>query len=718
MRRWIPYLVALMAVGAALGLRVALDPWLGARTPYITVFGAVIVAAWYGGFGPGLVAAAVGWIGGDLLFVEPRGRLAFRGAAQLIELFAYAVSTLLIAALGGAMQRARQRSEESEQRFRAFMQNSPNGVFLKDEGGRYVFMNRTGERLASRTDWLGKTDEELIGGRVAREIRDHDQAVLEKNAPQLYDLAFPTPDGVRTLRSVKFPLRDAEGRRHIGSITTDVTEQVRSDAAVREAQQKLQTVADALPAAVTLCSRDLRYLWINRFGAQWLGRTPQEVIGKPMDEVIGAKQLARIRAHIERVLAGEHVSYEREVDYPGIGRRWASVRFAPAGNDSWVAVITDIHERKRMEQALREADRRKDQFIATLAHELRNPLAPIRSAVEILARPDAAEHDRAWSRGVIERQVAHMSRLVDDLLDMARISSGKLSLRRERVTIAAVTAAALETSRPAIDGAGHRLVTRMSAAGAVLDADPTRVAQVLSNLLNNAAKYTAPGGVIELHADQVGGEAVIAVLDNGMGFPPELAHQLFEPFAQWAPAEQSAAGLGIGLSLVRGILDLHGGTIRAESEGPGTGSRFEVRLPLAAAEPAAPGAPAAEPVAPHGMRVMIADDNRDAADSLCRVLALYGYEARAAYDGASAIEMSESFRPHVAVLDIGMPVRNGYDVARHLRARRGRELRLIALTGWGGDGDVQRARDAGFDAHVTKPVDPGTLNEMICRASA
>jgi CheY-like chemotaxis protein/two-component sensor histidine kinase len=372
-----------------------------------------------------------------------------------------------------------------------------------------------------------------------------------------------------------------------------------------------------------------------------------------------------------------------------------------------------------MEQALREADRRKDQFIATLAHELRNPLAPIRSAVEIQARADASEADRAWSRGVIERQVAHMSRLIDDLLDMARISRGKLLLRRERVTIAAVAAAALETSRPAIDAGGHRLVTRMSAADAVLEADPTRLAQVLSNLLNNAAKYTAPGGVIELHADQVGGEAVIAVLDNGMGFPPEVARELFEPFAQWAPAAQSAAGLGIGLSLVRGIVELHGGTISAASEGPGRGSRFEVRLPLAAAaEAPAPAAPAAEPVAPRGLRVMIADDNRDAADSLCRILALYGYEARAAYDGASAIELCESFQPHVAVLDIGMPVRNGYDVARHLRTRRGRDLRLIALTGWGGDGDVQRAREAGFDGHLTKPVDPGTLNEMISRASA
>jgi CheY-like chemotaxis protein len=216
----------------------------------------------------------------------------------------------------------------------------------------------------------------------------------------------------------------------------------------------------------------------------------------------------------------------------------------------------------------------------------------------------------------------------------------------------------------------------------------------------------------------VGGEAVLAVLDNGMGFPPELAEQLFEPFAQWAPAEQSAAGLGIGLSLVRGIVDLHGGTISAASEGPGKGSRFEVRLPLAAARPAMPGAPAAQLVAPRGVRVMIADDNRDAADSLCRVLALYGHEARAAYDGGSAIEMCESFRPHVAVLDIGMPVRNGYDVARHLRARRGRDLRLIALTGWGAEDDVRRARDAGFDAHLTKPVDPGTLNEMISRAQA
>jgi len=596
-RRWLPYLIALLAVCAALGLRAGLDPWLGGRVPYITLFGAVIVAAWFGGAGPALLAAAVAWVAAQLLFVEPRGQINLRGSTDVIEILAYALSTILIAALGGAMQSARRRSAESEQRFRAFMQHSPSGVFLKDEAGRYLFMNRAAERLIGRTDWLGKTDDELIAGRVAGEIVDHDRAVLEHGAPKLYDLRLQTPQGERTLSSVKFPLRDDSGRHYVGSITRDVTEQ------------------------------------------------------------------------------------------------------------------------RAAEEALRTADRRKDQFIATLAHELRNPLAPIRTAVAILGRDGTAEPDRAWSRAVIERQVAHMARLVDDLLDVARVSSGKLLLRRERVTLATVVSAALETSRPALEAAGHKLVTRLPAAQAMLDADPTRLAQVLSNLLNNAAKYTAPGGAIEVSADRAGEEVVIAVVDNGMGFPPELARQIFEPFAQWAPAQHSAAGLGIGLSLVRGIVELHGGAVSAASEGPGKGSRFEVRLPLAAEAPATlPHAVAAPAVAPPGVRVLVADDNRDAADTLCRILALYGFEVRTAYDGGAALELSESFHPHVAVLDIGMPVRDGYQVARELRARRGTGLRLIALTGWGAEADVQRAREAGFDHHLTKPADPRVLTRMINRA--
>ncbi len=709
-RPWLAYFIALLAVIAALGLRAGLDPWLGTRVPYITAFGATIVAAWYGGFWPALLAALVGWLGSDFLFIEPRGQLSVRGAGQLVEIFAYSFSSLLIAGLGGAMQRARQRAEQSDQRFRAFMANSPNGVFIKDEEGRYEYMNRTGEQLAGRTDWQGKTDTELLPQRVAGEIRAHDRAVLDASTPRYYDLEMPVGEGRRTLRSVKFPLQAAEGRRYVGSITTDVTEQ-------REAERKLQTMADAMPAIVTLCSRDLRFLWINELGAQWLRRKPEEVIGRPMAEVIGAEQLARIRPYIERVLAGEHVSYEREVEYPAVGKRWASVRFAPAG-EGWVAVITDLHERKEMEHALHEADRRKDQFIATLAHELRNPLAPIRNAVAILGRDGVAEADREWSRGVIERQVAHISRLVDDLLDVARVSSGKLLLRRERVTLGAVVAAALETSRPALDAAGHQVSVATPGAEAVLDGDPTRLAQVIANLLDNAAKYTAPGGSIELRAERAGNEAVVTVRDNGVGFPPELAQRIFEPFAQWAPAAQATSGLGIGLSLVRGVVELHGGSVCASSDGPGKGRRFEVRLPLASASDSiAVAPPDARPAAPAGMRVVVADDNRDAADTLCRILSLYGYEVRSAYDGESALEVCGAFRPHAAVLDIGMPGRNGYDVARLLRGRLD-GVKLIALTGWGADADVQEARAAGFDHHLTKPVDPAALNALLAKARA
>jgi PAS domain S-box-containing protein len=713
-RRGLSYFIALLAIAAALGLRAALDPWLGDRLPYLTAFGGIIVAAWYGGAGPALLAAAAGWLASEFFFIEPRGAIGFRGAQQLVEIFAYGFSSLLIAGLGGAMQRARRRSEESEQRFRAFMQNSPSGVFLKDEQGRYQFINRSGERITGRTDWLGETDEALLPAAAAAEIRAHDREVLAADAPMSYELTMATPQGERTLRSVKFPLRDAAGRRYVGSITMDVTAQWRSDAAAREAQKRLQTVADAMPAIVTLCSRELRFLWINELGAQWLRRSPEQVVGRPMGEVIGEAQLARIRPYIERVLAGEQVSYEREVDYPAVGRRWASVRLAPAGDGSWVAVITDIHERKRMEQELHEADRRKDQFIATLAHELRNPLAPIRNAVAVLARGDIVEADRAWAGGVIERQVGLMARLVDDLLDLARVSSGKLLLRRERAPLAAVIAAALETSRPVLEAAGHSLVTRVSAGDAVLYADPTRLAQVLANLLDNAAKYTPKGGSIELQADQRDAEVVLAVLDNGIGFSPEVARQMFEPFAQFAAEGQPGGGLGIGLSLVRGIVTLHGGSVSAASEGPGKGSRFEVRLPLAAdGKLSELRPPAPQPAIPAGLRVMVADDNHDAADTLCRLLALYGYEARPAYDGDSALELCEAFRPDVAVLDIGMPGRSGYDVARRLRARRGKDLRLIALTGWGSEADVQRARDAGFDRHLTKPVDPALLNEII-----
>ncbi|MFN2644488.1 MAG: PAS domain-containing protein [Burkholderiales bacterium] len=836
--RLAPYFIALAALGVALLVRALLDPWLGERVPYVSVFGALIVAAWYGGARPALAAAALGWLGAQWWFVEPRGTIAFGGVPQALELAAYLLSSLLIAAGGGAMYRARRRAEQSEGRFRGFMQHTPNSVFLKDEEGRYVFVNRSAQELIGRADWGGRTDEELLAPAIAREIRAHDRDVLESGAPRFYDLRFATAENERVLRSVKFPLTDAEGRRYVGSITMDVTRERQSEAQLQfvtdtvsaalihcaadtrviwvnrvycdwiakpmaeivgrplaevigeaglanirphidavlgggtpsyerladypglgrrwvaasytpsrgpggeitgwvavvydinkrkeseqelaQAQNKLQQVADAMPAVVTLCSRDLRYLWVNELAALWLRRTPQEVIGRSMEEVIGSRALADIRPYIERVLAGEPVMYEREAEYPAVGRRWVNVRFAPVPGGAWVAVITDIDSRKKMEQALEEAGRRKDEFLATLVHELRNTLAPIRTAVAILGRDAVAEKDRAWSRAVIERQVAHMTRLIDDLLDVARISSGKLLVGKERVALGSVIAAALETSRPHIEAAGQRLLTRLPPEPLVLEADATRLAQMLSNLLNNAAKYTPAGGTISLGIESGGGEVLIVVEDTGRGFPPELAERIFEPFVQWAADQAADAGLGIGLSLVRGIVVLHGGTVNAASGGPGKGSRFEVRLPLARLAPVVSSTPASaeHASARSGVRVVVADDNRDAADALERLLALYGYEVKTAYEGTGALALCESFRPRVVLLDIGMPGASGYEVAQRLRDRYGESMALIALTGWGQQADVRRAREAGFDRHLTKPVDPALLDEAISSAAA
>jgi signal transduction histidine kinase/CheY-like chemotaxis protein len=387
--------------------------------------------------------------------------------------------------------------------------------------------------------------------------------------------------------------------------------------------------------------------------------------------------------------------------------------------DAFNSMLKEVQTR---EEALRLADRRKDEFLATLAHELRNPLAPVRNAVAILAKRGPLDAELAWSRDVIERQVEQMSRLIDDLLDIARIASGKLRIRKERVALERAIDLALETSRPNLAAAGHRLSVLMPSERLFVEADPTRLAQVFSNLLNNAARYTEGRGNISLSVETQGRHVAVSVEDDGIGFPPEVADRLFKPFSQLTAAhERSHGGLGIGLSLVQGIVELHGGSVEGRSAGPGLGSVFVVRLPLAAAnEPRAaqPGR-AREPGAPPaGLRVLVADDNRDAADSLQRILVLYGHEVRIAYDGNAAVQLAEEFRPAVAVLDIGMPGANGFEVARTLRERYGREPRLIALTGWGQESDRRRALEAGFDYHLTKPVEPAALHDLLVEAAS
>jgi len=426
---------------------------------------------------------------------------------------------------------------------------------------------------------------------------------------------------------------------------------------------------------------------------------------------------------------GTHAAEYRVVNRRDGSIRWISstgtVFFDRGRATRMVGIVQDITDRKQAELALaqsaaelRHADERKDAFLATLSHELRNPLAPIRTAAQILAAPNLKHEQLAWARQVIQRQTGHMASLLDDLLDVARITRGKLVLKKERVRLKSIVDSAVEAARPLLDEKHHRLVLTLPSQDPVsLVADPLRLSQVLSNLLGNAAKYTDAGGQVELRAWMDGSTLCLAVKDNGIGIPREALAQIFTMFWQVeSGAEHAEGGLGIGLAFVKSLVELHGGTIEARSDGPGSGSEFIVRLPFAAA--AAPPVPAArvEPVVngAGGCRVLLADDNKDAADSLAMLLTLSHHEVRIAHCGRAALAVAETFRPDVALLDIGMPELDGYSVARALRqAPWARGMRLIALTGRGQEEDKQRACAAGFDHHLTKPINPAALERLL-----
>jgi signal transduction histidine kinase/CheY-like chemotaxis protein len=374
----------------------------------------------------------------------------------------------------------------------------------------------------------------------------------------------------------------------------------------------------------------------------------------------------------------------------------------------------ELAERTRTEQRLLEADRRKDEFIATLAHELRNPLAPILSSIQLLQLQGDADVARQRAKDIIERQVHQMARLVDDLLDISRITLGKLSLRREPVELHSVVEQALELARPHVVALEHRLSCALPEQPVHLVGDGTRLAQVLANLLINAAKYTPRRGDIALAAAREGDEAVLRVRDTGIGIAPEHLTALFDKFAQVRPAHERSGGLGIGLALAKGLVHLHGGTISATSAGLGAGAEFVIRLPLSRDAP--PTRPATMPPvrALSGLRVLVADDNEDAVESAALVLALNGNEVKQAADGLEAVEAADRYRPDVVLLDIGMPKLNGFEACRRIRAAPwGKDMLVVAVTGWGQEEDRRRTAEAGFDAHFTKPVDFASVMALI-----
>jgi PAS domain S-box-containing protein len=502
-------------------------------------------------------------------------------------------------------------------------------------------------------------------------------------------------------------------------------ERARAEELVRQRDRRFQSVLEAAGVPFMIFTpvrdsdgriRDFRFRYFNAAAANIMHVSAPDMIGREVLEVMphAWDDPGRLEMYIDALERNEVRQSERQ-SAADDNHAWFHIVASPLDGDLavWFA---DITQRKNQERDLVEADRRKDEFLATLAHELRNPLAPIRQAASIARSPHATEAQRRWSHNVIERQVQHMSLLLEDLLDVSRITHGTLQLRKQDTDLQSVVGAAVETARPLIDERHHQLTLDVPDDLRVFG-DPLRLAQVLSNLLTNAAKYTPPRGSIRVIAEQDGGELVMSVADNGIGITAEDLPRVFGMFAQVRSAQEHAAGgLGIGLALARGIVDLHGGRIEAASGGPGKGSRFTVRVPGAslATASAAAARPALNGSAGAHRRVLVADDNRDAAESLAIILRLEGHEVELAHDGAAALQVFSVLQPDVALLDIGMPTTNGYEVARQIRAFPGGDrVMLVAITGWAQDSDKARSRAAGFDHHLTKPIEPGALIELL-----
>jgi PAS domain S-box-containing protein len=498
----------------------------------------------------------------------------------------------------------------------------------------------------------------------------------------------------------------------------------RAEEAVQISRRQWQTTFDAVNDGVILLDREGRIIQVNQAMERILAAPWTELHGKPLSEVLNRSEGAE-RPPFSRMLA----SQSREVAEVTQAGRWLHVAVDPVRNVQGalrgaLCIVSDVTDRRRLEEELRRradelaaADQRKDEFLAMLAHELRNPLAPILTSLELIRQEFPAQADLGEPLEIAERQVKHMSRLLDDLLDVSRFTQGKVQLRCERVDFSSIVSHAVETATPLIEAKGHRLTVRLPAEPVYLQGDPTRLAQIVANLLNNAAKYTEPGGMIALTAQRDGAELMLRVADTGIGLSAEMVPRVFDLFTQAdLSLDRTQGGLGIGLTLVRNLVELHGGNVGVRSEGLGRGSEFTVRLPAQDRAPAiSPEVPPpAQQPADEILRVLVVDDHRDSAVSLARLLKSWGHHARAAHDGETAIEAASADRYDVILLDIGLPGMNGYEVAARIREMPGGDdVVLVALTGYGQEQDVSRSEAAGFDRHVVKPVTPDTLRALL-----
>jgi len=1060
----VEYGIAVTVAAAAIYIRWLLNPLLDHRLPLATMFGAVAIVVTFAGWRPALVAMVLGYLAVDFLIIstEPDNPASLLSPGGLAGLVMYTSSCLFIIALGHGMRQAQRRAEGSareahakqeqieaalanhrrtnqalrdkQAREAAVLEAALDAIVTIDHTGRIVEYNPAAERMFGypRTEALGL---EMAGLLIPPDQRDaHREGLARYRAtgrgPLLdrqLEMVAQRADGTQFPIELAITRLAKDGNPEFTAYVRDITERKVAEARLRVKESELRLITGATPLLLTRCSKDGRFMFVNRACAEFLGRPPEEIVGRTLVEVMGEEAVAAVASEIARVLEGEEVEFESEIPYANAGSRFMRVNYTPDRDAEgrvigWLGTLSDITERRRMEETLRaserrfrlmadaapvmiwiantdkkvtwlnqgwlsfvgrtleqergdrwvthvhpddvqrcvriysaafqarrafsmvyrlrhhsgeygwvldngiplygaggeftgyigscmditgrkrteealrenqarltgeagalaklnevssrlwrmrrlgdgleemltatigllgaemgniqlldeesgllrlaahrglprgfiefyrevgpgqdsacgrawrsgervviedvdtdaryapfrelagaagyravqatpllgrngrvlgvlsthwrqvhqpgeqalrrldlyirqaadfiercradealeEADRRKDEFLATLAHELRNPLAPIRNAVHILQLRGPASTELVWASDVIDRQVQHMARMIDDLMDVSRITRSELKLRRERVELAAVLHDAVETTRSMLEDAHHKLTVSIPPETLYLDADATRLAQVFSNLLNNAAKYSDPGSRIALIAERQESDILVSVRDEGVGIPGDMLHRIFDMFSQVESSlERTRGGLGIGLTLVKRLVELHGGRVEALSDGAGKGSQFTVRLPVEVAAPERPAPPVAVDAAgpPSRRRILIVDDNGDAAESLGMMLDVLGYETRTAGDGVEGLRAAADFRPDVTLLDIGMPGLNGYEVARRIRLQQwGQDMALIALTGWSQPEDKRRTLEAGFDLHLVKPVDPGELGRLI-----
>ena len=605
------------------------------------------------------------------------------------------------------------------------------------------------ERLAELRQGLERFQAETDKNRATQLSR---QYLLRGEGKRLMDLVRDEVYGMQELERALLTRREGASRANTRTalastvvglglglvLTTMVITLVARNLAARQRaadvlhaeRERFRTMLTSIGDAVVVTDAQGRITLLNPV-AQALTGWSAEALGQPLEAVFHivnettrktvenpVSQVIRLGAIVG--LANHTVLIAKDGTELAIDDSGAPIRDARGRIVGVVLVFRDITQRRGSERALEDADRRKDEFLAMLAHELRNPLAPIRNAAHTLALLGTGDDRVRWVSGVIERQVGLMIRLVDDLLDVSRITSGKITLQRTTVSVREVLAQSVETARPLAESRGQALEVDVPEDAGWVDGDPARLAQAVGNLLDNAIKYTDDGGRIWLRARVEADEVVIVVEDSGVGVDPELLPHVFDLFIQADRSlERKQGGLGLGLTLVRRLVEMHGGRVEAASAGPGFGSAFTIRLPCLAAEEVVEAAPAAEPAeaarpAGPSRRILVVDDHQDSTDSLALFLRLRGHEVRTAQDGPTALDEIERYRPEVVFLDLGLPGMSGYDVARRVRMRTDLgPVQLVALTGYGTDGDRQKTRDAGFDVHLAKPVDPRALDELL-----